>query len=367
MNPENNQSKMHVVEVMDGLKKIEPYIVGSVKHPDNNGKAAFHSLILACNVFVDLLDGPLPIIYKTDSMRRVLIAVGSAMDIVRGIQNVQSKKQIKRLRQHLRLIGDGFFGVAGTIINQRQEDDDLKILLLRNGYTEDSSQLSEDASRKTIELMVALACMSYYEDVLLEDTKDSGSKARNPDVIIKDACAVYGIACKSLKTDNANGLVSEIEEAAFQLHCATASRSLKKRKPATAITHKHGVVFVDISARIDHKAIYSPSEPDQCWIRSATGSLLKSEIDRAISVIASKGCPPGGFQAEMNRVFSQYNVSPCVIFYAHTLMLSSDGLGQPEPTYVKVMTIMPFGDCGMVMGFLTKLNQGIHCVRHSIA
>jgi hypothetical protein len=62
----------------------------------------------------------------------------------------------------------------------------------------------------------------------------------------------------------------------------------------------------------------------------------------------------------LGDLFEGKNAAPCILVYAHTLMIAGDG-NSKGPRYMKLMKAIFVGDHSKVKGFADQLNRALHC------
>ena len=207
-----------------------------------------------------------------ESMRECLMFVAAAMDLVRYYRCVRNTRGLRALSKHFKLLGSGFFGVAGTYTVQQSKGSMLRKLLCDQGYDMPTDEKAKDAVRKSVELMLALAAINTFERVEIEDPDDSGRAAPNPDIIIDNEDHRYGIACKSWSSPNEENFKKRIAEGLSQI-----DRAIKADK----VDRNRGVLRIDISALLDHERLFVPAK-GQIWGCQGTGAILLSAMGEAM-------------------------------------------------------------------------------------
>jgi hypothetical protein len=270
------------------------------------------------------------------------------MDLVRYVKAIKDKSRLKVIKKHLALLGAGGFGVAATYTHQQSHASAIRMRLEQAGIAPLPPEILKDASRKTIELMIGLAALNTFDEVTIEDPEESNAKDPNPDIIISWRNARFGIACKSINSTNKSNLRERISEGLIQI-----DRSIECGK----VDNRRGVVLLDISALLDHDALYVPSE-DSVWFAKDLTEILWEAINRALAKVFGSG--PSKVKGALGDLFENHQAAPCVLIYAHTLMIAAAG-DSICPRYMKLMRLLFAGDHSKVKGFAEKLNTALHC------
>jgi hypothetical protein len=196
--------------------------------------------------------------------------------------------------------------------------------------------------------MLGLAALNTFDDVLMEDPELSNPKNPNPDLIIRHGTARFGIACKSLSSKSKTNFRERIGEALRQIDTAVVSGNIDKRR---------GIVLLDISALLDHNASYLPSQ-NEIWKAEDISQVLLHIVDTALYEIF--GTEHGiKVKEHIGDLFDNTQAAPCVIIYAHTLMIAASG-EVVGPRYMKSMRALYVGDHSKVKAFSESLNRALH-------
>lgn len=338
MRPDPNSEEFHITKIAEGLKKIKSLASDPGNETINIELAAME---ISVNWYMQAINGDLPIFYGIEQIKESCHYIASAMDLVRLFERID-KKKLKPLRAHLKLIGKGGFGIYGTYQKQLHNGSSLHDKLILEIKTDPNKEIARDAVRKSIELMLALACLSKYDKVLLEDPENSCDTKPNPDLIVKDGGSSYGIACKSIISESGEN---------FKGHIRKAIGQIEKAVDKGRVDPGRGLVFIDVSPHLDHDKLYMP-DTDHYWQAADAPKLLAFELDRALFRILGEG----DLGKKLSPLFSNTQVAPCVVIYAHSLIIGSSELGV-NPRYYKAMTVVQCGDHSKVANFLTDLNK----------
>lgn len=340
-NPDNE--KLHITQIAEGLEKLKALIYDANDDPINVEVTA---LVAAVAAYASIHNGVLPIFYDSDRLKECCHYVASAMDLVRYIQQIAPKSKIGRIKNHLKLIGQGGFGIYATYHKQQHNESFLYNEIGKIVSQTPNKEKARDAARKSIELMLALASLNKFDDVILEDPNHSSDTNPNPDLIIADGEERYGIACKSISSKNRNN---------FEEHVRTAIHQLKKATKMKRVDSGRGIVFVDVSSLLNHNKLFVPAV-NQYWDCHSALIAIQSEISRVMVDLLGES----KVHKKMNHLFKKSQVAPCIVIYAHSLMIARKEFGI-FPHYYKPMRVLPCGDHSKVAKFLNELNNANHC------
>jgi len=247
MRIDKTQEKLSISEIIAGLDDFERIVFSKAEIQKH--KAGLLALKVACQTFKELNESPLPIFYSVPRVKECCIHVAASMDLVRHFKKTEKKSELKVLKKHLKLVGAGGYGIGATYVNQQSKYSFIQEKIKEAGIQQLPAEILKDCSRKTIELMVGLAALNAFDEVLLEDPEKSSVKNPNPDILIRKGKEKYGIACKSLTSKNKTNFRERITEALGQIDRAIRVGKIDKRR---------GMVLIDISALLDHDELYSP-------------------------------------------------------------------------------------------------------------
>ena len=349
MRVDKGSEVMRISQVQEGLLRLE--LQAFQDEVEVDGRIGLLALKIGCQVYREIVFGPLPISFRAPAVKDCSLYVGAAMDLVRYFNRVKDKRKLKAAKKHLKLIGSGFFGIAASFINQQSHKSVLNNRLLELGIAQVSDNMKADASRKTIELMIGLGCMGVFDSVLLEDPYGDGTKPSNPDIIVKFKGESYGIACKSLTTRSMETFRERISEGIDQIQ-----RSINDKN----VDHNKGVIFLDISSLLDHDSLYLPAIDDgDYWSLEGVGPILTGAMNSVMRDIFGVNASSGAIEL-IGDLFHGKSISPCVVLYAHSLLICSAG-GPLFPVYSKALHCLVAGDNSAVRIFIERLNRAIHC------
>jgi len=347
MRPDKQAEQTHVQDILGGITALEEQL-GLIPE---KGRSPLFPFKLACNCYQRQGEslGGLALAARQPMVRECMMLVAAAMDLVRYYQATRRLSEFRKLAQHFALVGDGLFGVAGTYGIQMSKGSPLRGLLEAAGCSFPEDQKAKDATRKTIELMFGLAALNAFDSVELEDTKDSGSSAPNPDVIIGFEGKRYGLACKSVSSLHEAGMKANIDKGVEQL-----KRSIK----AGRVDQRCGIVVIDASAILDQDWLYMP-EPDTFWGKEHAGEVLKNELNASLAKVYA---PNGSrsFHEIFSPSFKDSGLPVGVLFYAHGLMICDSG-GAVSPVYQKALQLAYGGDTSSTLPFLKRLDRAVNC------
>ena len=343
MKPDPSKEQIHIDDVISALDAIERNAFSKVM--DVSSKSGLYALKTACTAYRELTCSPLPVSFEIQSVRECALYAAGATDLARFYWSIDNKTKIKSLRKHLALVGSGLLGVAASYVNLQQHDSRIEALLPPLDHGD-----KVDASRKTIELMIAMAALTRFDRVVLEDPQNSSKGSANPDIIVHSDDKKYGIACKSLTTQSRQTLKERIAEGLKQIDRAVSDG---------IVDNRCGLVLLDISPLLDHESIYLPPDPkDNMWSLTGVGPIIQSSMQEALGQVV------GGTSVTLEQLagdeLKASKSSPCVLIYAHSLLIC-DVNGQRKPTLGKAMHCMTAGDHSLVKSFLEELNKGLHC------
>lgn len=338
------KQQAHITEIKDGIKSLERFT--TLGDQDLGFRIGIEAMKTACATYEKVVMGELPIDYSNDKIKECFHYVAAAMDLARYLKSINDKGKLKKARAHFDLIGAGGFGISATYQKQQFRGSIIEDRYQAFTAAEPNLELARDAARKSLELMLALAAMNKFDGVTLEDPNNSSSGPKNPDLIIKDGNETYGIASKSISSENRTNFLLRIREAAKQIQDSIADGSIQKGK---------GIVFLDISPLLDHDFLYMP-EGIYSWKEGTGGKVLTEHI----SEILFKVLGQEKIGEMLAPIFSGSDVAPCILVYAHSLMLVEKGLGV-FPHYYKALRVVYCGDHSSVKSFLKRLNEALHC------
>jgi hypothetical protein len=345
MRPDKTQEMLHVTEIMTGLEDIERCAFAKVE----DQQSGLLALKMACKVFDNLSKGFLPMLYEIPKLKEVCLNVAGSMDLVRYFRRINDKSKVKTINKHLQLIGTAGFGVAATYIHQQGRASFFQESLRKARIPQLRSEILKDATRKTIELMMGMAALNSFEEVILEDLDCADVNNPNPDVIVRDGKKRFGIACKSVSSKSRPNFRERITEGIEQI-----DHAINKKR----VDNRCGIVLVDVSALLDHDSLYVP-QANSAWNSADISQVLQESIDKVSS---------GLFDAEhfktlnesVGDLFEGHKAAPGVLLYAHSLMVASSE-GVINPYYMKAMRLHFAGDTSKVTTFCEHLNRALHC------
>lgn len=338
------QEKFHISKIKDSITKLRNLIASGDSNKLCHGE--LFAMQVACNVYESLQSNPLPWTYKSEHIKECCHHVAAAMDLTRYLQLLERKKSYKKLESHLKLLFKGGFGVAATYQIQQANGSRIHDLVKEVIGAQWTNELMRDAARKSIELMVALAAMNKFDEVILEDPDNSNTKLSNPDVLIRHQGKKYGIACKSLSSKYPATFYERIEEAVRQIETSTKDSQIDPGR---------GIVFFDLSPLLDHDALYLP-EPYHVWNHQGAIDSLKIAVENLLVELMGKG----DVQELIGNYFKGKHATPCLVIYAHSAMIVQNESGV-APHYFKLVKILQAGDYSKVKKFVANLHAALHC------
>lgn len=347
MNPIKAQEQLHVTEIVAELEKIEKILRNEAGLEET--PRGLLAMKVAAKAYLNITTGLFPVDFRIPQMRECSQFVASSLDIARSFRAISNKRGLRKIKDHLNLIGKAGFGASATITNQQDKAGRIGTLLDEQEITETTNEIRKDATRKSLELMLGLAALGRFGDVSLEDPNCSSSSAPNPDVIIPFNGENYGIACKSICTRNYEGLRDNIKKAISQL---------KKAAESNALTPGRGLVFLDVSPLLNHEELYLPDQPGTIWYRDTAKETCQRAVATAFARAAGMNAPDDA-HALFGDLFKDRVVAPVIIVYGHTVMIA-DYTSQGAPGYMKSMWPVSMGDASRINPFVNQLNFAIH-------
>ncbi|RBP45862.1 hypothetical protein DES53_102246 [Roseimicrobium gellanilyticum] len=335
--------KLHINDIIEGLNNYRHLLCDQ----DDSFNVEVVSMLAAVKAYASIQRGILPIFFGSETLKECCHYVASAMDLVRYINKITDKKKLKKIKAHLKLVGTGGFGIYATYQKlQFNSAFAYEQLTKEKNDTKINKEVERDAARKSIELMLALAALNKFDDVILEDPLHSSDTNPNPDLIVVEGENRYGIACKSISSTNKSNFIQHVEYAIKQLRKALGKKSIGSGL---------GIVFIDVSALLNHDKLFMPNE-NFYWDSHAAPAVILNEVSQVLSNVLGSG----DVHSILGPLFKKADVAPCVVIYAHGLMIAGDGQGE-APRYYKPMRVLTCGDHSKVAKFLTKLNEANHC------
>lgn len=347
MQPDPKQEQFFVRDILDGLIALETQL----QLVPASGLSPLFPFKVACQVYEKQRQMPfdLSLAYENPKFRECIMLVAAAMDLVRYHRAARGHRALRKLGPHFAQIGGGFFGIAGTYGIQMSKGCPMRSWLEAAGVVFPDDAAAKDATRKTIELMFALAALNAFETIEVEDPKDSGSSAPNPDLIVGHDGKRYGIACKS---------VSSVQEETIKDNVAKGVEQLGRAIEAGGVDPRCGVVVLDVSAILKQDRLYMPG-PGQFWEKSQTGGILCQAVDEALQKIYGPD-PARTFQEILGPIYKGSDLPPGVLIYAHGLMLSAENEAV-SPVYQKSLRLGFGGDTSELTPFNTRLDRALNC------
>ena len=342
MRPDPTREQISLPEIVAGLAELEEYMDAPA--------STLAPFKVACTVYEAQLRGPFgDMIYESPKLRECVMFGAAAMDVIRYFRLVRHKSQLRNLRKHLALLGPGFFGIAGTYTVQQSKGSTLREKLETLGIASPTDAVAKDATRKAVELMLAMAAMNTFDRVVVEDPVASNAADPNPDLIIEHDGHGYGLACKSLSTGSEETIKERVAEGIAQLERAIAAKKVEPYR---------GVVLLDVSALLDHESLYIPKLHHR-WPMHSTGAVLKHSVEEALARAFGPG-PGRSFHDIFGPLFKDRRLPAGVLIYAHGLRIC-DNNGSSVPVYQKALQLCFCGDTSSITDFCKQLNLALHC------
>ena len=347
MKPNPKKEQLSVPEIIAGLAELEKFL----EIDPASGLSPLFPFKLACQIHEQQSRGPfgLGLAYETRPFRECLMFIAAAMDLVRYFRSARHKHELRKLRPHFALISEGFFGIAGTYGIQMSQGSRLRSLLTKYGITPPTDAIAKDATRKSIELMLALAALNAFDGIEVEDPKASDPTDPNPDLIVQHKGKRIGIACKS---------ISSTHEETFKENVIKGISQLEHAIDIGKVDRRCGAVLLDVSAILDHDKLYVP-KAGHCWHHNASGLILTAAVTEALQKIFGPN-PKRSFHHILGPIYRGHALPAGVLIYAHGLMLCEKD-GVVSPVYQKALRLGFGGDTSSLGRFNKRLNRALHC------
>lgn len=340
------QERLYIPEIIAGLVELEGFLGVDPASP----ASPLHPFKEACEVYELVAQGPFGIetAYETSAYRECVMFMAAAMDLVRYFRAVHRRAEVKKLRPHFSKLGAGFFGVAGTYGIQMSNGSRLREHLAARGVPPPPDEVAKDATRKTVELMVALAALNSFDGIEVEDPDASDASDPNPDLIIEHAGQRFGVACKSVSSTHEKTINENIAKGVLQIE-----RAIEAGK----VSPRCGTVLLDVSALLDHAWLYIP-KPGHRWALEGKASVFTGAVDEALAKVY--GQQNRKFHEVLKPIFADSQLPRGVLIYAHGVMLCENA-GATIPVYQKALRLGFGGDVSSLQGFCERLNRALHC------
>ncbi len=337
------QEKLHIADIRNGIAKLIKLVISG---SDGTFQGEIMAMQIACNVYEDLQRNPLPWSFEVGSIKECCQYVAAAMDLTRYLRNLEIKKNYRNIESHLQLLTKGGFGISATYQIQQRKGSRIQSLVKEAMGEQWTNEIARDAARKSIELMVALAALNKFDEVILEDPYDSNTQLANPDVLIRDQGKNYGIACKSLSSKHSVTFFERIEEAVCQIETSIEDSQIDPGR---------GIVFFDLSPLLDHDNLYLP-EANHVWSHEGAIYALQFAVQKLLMELMGQGTA----HDLIGKFFKDKRAAPCLFIYAHSAMIAKNDHGV-SPHYFKSVTVLEAGDYSKVKTFVPNLHKALHC------
>lgn len=166
----------------------------------------------------------------------------------------------------------GFVDLAGKVVGVKNHPDfdqlipHLQMLSKTTVLQNASSQVTDDAANKVIELYVACLAMKFGSNVALDHPLNS--KGDNPDVMLDFRGSRWALALKTLHSPKARTIYDNIKKATDQIEASSAT---------------HGLVVLNVKNLLDYDALW-PS-PSVAYHDKFAISLLTSQVESIIEAL----------------------------------------------------------------------------------
>jgi hypothetical protein len=347
MRPNPIQERLSVPQILVGLTELENCLGFD---PSSNLSPLFPFKV-ACSVREQVAQGPfgLDLAWETRPFRECLMFIAAAMDLVRYFQAARHKSELRKLRSHFALISHGFFGIAGTYSIQMSKGSLLRKYLPKLEVQQPTDAIPEDATRKTIELMLALAALNTFDGIEVEDPNTSDPADPNPDLIVRHQGKRIGIACKSTASRHEETFKDNVTKGISQLEHAIEAGKVDRRC---------GVVLLDVSAIVDQDKLFVP-KAGHCWPYQGSGEVFMDAVTSALQSIFAPNLTRS-YHDILRPIYKGHALPTGVLVYAHGLMLCSKD-GVVSPVYQKGVRLIFGGDTSFLGRFGRRLNCALHC------
>lgn len=347
MRPDPKQEQLSIPEIHAGLTELEKFL----EIDPSSHLSPLFPFKLACQVHekqAQSLFGLGPA-YETRPFRECMMFIAAAMDLVRYFRSTRHKSEVKKLRPHFALISEGYFGIAGTYGIQMSKGSRLRSLLTKYGVTAPTDAKAKDATRKTIELTLALAALNAFDRIEVEDPAASDPDDPNPDLIVHHEGKRFGVACKSISSLHAETFKENVVKGVSQLENAISAGKVDRRC---------GGVLIDVSAILDQDKLYMP-KAGHCWPHYDSGAILTDAVTATLQKVFGLN-PKQSFHDILGPIYKGHDLPAGVLIYAHGLMLCEKD-GVISPVYQKALRLSFGGDTSSLGRFNKRLNRALHC------
>lgn len=296
-------------------------------------------------------------------LRRHGVQIKSGSDLERiclAVVEVLAKKQDPALQHPLEDIRPYFADVLGIwvfmnkLVRLKDHSDFDQVIphlaLLNEGGVPQNvrSPVSDQASNKLFELLLALICMEQGEDIRLDDP--NAAKGNNPDVLGTILTKRWGFACKTMYSSSPKTLYDRISEGLEQIENSEA---------------EIGCVVVNFRNLIDHNyawPILNEKEFGEgavpvfgCW---ANPMMVAQDLAR-LALRKQKELEAAIGKDGVTRAFEGKKSVPAYVTYLQTATGIATPLG-PIPSSVGALFLMPFGDVTDHLPVFHTLNSAMH-------
>ncbi len=247
-------------------------------------------------------------------------AFGGLFELYKWVWSVKNCKEFNKLIPHLRLLIEASPRINSTTL-----------------MISPVTGKQDDKTNKFVEAIVGMAAVKYGSDVDLDDPVAS-SDGTNPDVIFTYNGERISIACKTLRGDSCETILSNIKGAAKQIKRADCDK---------------GYILINAMNILKHKKIKNRIFDDHM----TPLHILWDDIASKYRTIRSKD------EQEILELFSDGKVRPVVVTFLHSVALLNSPMGRLS-TSLKATFAIDFEisgiDTSIDSAILQFLNEFIH-------
>jgi hypothetical protein len=263
-----------------------------------------------------------------DDIRRWLREIVGMSHLIALVLSVRDHESFGQLLAHLRLLNEA------------------------TAPQNSPSVVTDAASNKMFELVLAIAAMRAGQSVTLDDP--NSSKGDNPDVLIERGDeGPFGVACKVLHSSHPQTILDNVRKAVQQIDRSPATRGVVAISLKNLFPHD---VFFPMLNPVEWKAGAEPVYG--CW--TGPNEVLIREAQKQAFEVVKRLQGDAEYADLVAMLRSSVKVVPGLLFYVH----SATGVrqnGKPIPTNFGFMWFAPVGDVTETdRTLLEALNEGAH-------